>query len=195
MKHFLCFNKPLHTASCLLHTEEARNWYDRVNAVNYQLWFTWLYHFVLLVWQCYYTVTINLVMILPEDRNYRVPSQGRKPFSPLPLCTHVHTQAHTESAAGAYHRTLLSFILKPTGASRDFPPCALAGGYFCSLIKKIRDDHRGRPRWACVRLTNDKWRFYRVADDWFDQLKSQGPSTTCQVGDCSFCNNCVHEGT
>jgi len=47
--------------------------------------------------------------------------------------------------AGAHHHHPLSFILKPTGASRDFPSCAPAGGYFCSLIKKIRDDHRGSP--------------------------------------------------
>lgn len=143
------------------------------------------------VWWCYYVVTISLVMILPEDRNYQVPWQGRKPFSPLPSCTHVHTPARTGSTAGAHPCNPLSFILKPTGASRDFPSCALAGGYFCSLIKKIRDDHRGGPWWACLRFTNDKWGFYRVADDWFDQLNSQGPSTTCQVGDCSFCNGCV----
>lgn len=142
------------------------------------------------VWQCYYIVMINLIMILLEDR-IQVPWQGKKSFSPLPLCTHVHTQARTESTAGAQCRNRPSFILKPTGTSRDFPSCAVAGGYFCSLIKKIRDDHRGRPRWACVHFTNDKWVLYRVADDWFDQLNLQGSSTPCQVWDCSSCNDCV----
>lgn len=34
--------------SCLLDTEGPINWYDTVNAVNYQTWFTWSYHFILL---------------------------------------------------------------------------------------------------------------------------------------------------
>lgn len=115
---------------------------------------------------------------------------------PFPPCPYAHTHANLacrESMAGAHCCNLLSFILKPTGTSRNFPSCALAAEYFCSLIKKIKDDHRGRPQWACLRFTNDKWGFCRVADDWFDQLNFQAPSTTCHVRDCSFCNGCVCE--
>lgn len=171
--------------------EGARNWYDRVNAVNYQLQFTWSYRFVLL----------SLAVLLhSHNKSCHGSSGGQKLLSPVtgketlfPLAL-MHTRAHPgthREHSRAHCCNPLSFILKPTGTSRDFPPCAVAGGYFCSLIKKIRDDHRGRPRWACIRFTNDKWGFYRVADDSFNQLNSQGPSTTCQVGDCIFCNDCV----
>lgn len=47
-KNFLCFNESPHTASHLLYMERARNWYDRVNAVNYQQWLTWSCHLALL---------------------------------------------------------------------------------------------------------------------------------------------------
>lgn len=108
------------------------------------------------------------------------------------MCTSRHTQRARPEHTIVIRSHLFWNQLAPAGI---FPPVHWLEGISVVSLKRLEMTTEAGPGEPRVHFTNDKWGFYRVTDDWFDQLNSQGPSTTCQVGDCSFCNDCVHACT
>lgn len=189
------FNESPHTASCLLHMEGAINWYDRVNAVNYQLRFTWSYHLVLL----------SLVELLHSHNKSCHDSYGeQKLTSPMtrmetifPLAL-VHTHAHPghpERAWTEHTAIICSHLfwnqLAPAGI---FPLVHWLEGISVVSLKRLEmttEAGPGEPVFISL-MTSGDFTEWQMTDSTSSIGRVLPPH---QVGDCSFCNDCVRACT